>query len=474
VAQFELGKVLKTNFGAPIKIIKYLAGGGQGDVYEVEYEGEKKALKWYKKDAPDVSLLQFTLPNVCKLKMRIPELVLPEAFVTECDDGWGYLMELLSIGDKFYSLEDYLPHVTVIQKHKLPKVSFSSSAAKIDACISLVNVIRTLHNHGYTYVDLSGKNLYIDPCNGDIRLTDCDSVFTSGTEIRTVGTSGYAPPEVVDKHWWANEPMTGRIKRNGKYGIVCNPNSTRFSLAVILFQILCGYHPLEVPSFWTIPILTNDWFKKIYGLDAKFVFDDWDDNSGEFAFSRDLESRRVPDYVKDAFDDLKSRWSILPKELKDLFVIAFSQSSIKDPNRRPRETEWLKVLTNYRSACAMCICGSEVLVNKGANAVCDKCGQQIDVHQLIIGSNVPLPVARGSRIYQCQIRFCDAKEALYPFALVVSKPNDVNFVGLRNMTRCKWDVVTPKGDLQIVESMEVVPFAKGTIIKCFGTNIELS
>ena len=48
MAQFEPGKVLKTNFGAPIKIVKYLAGGGQGDVYVVEYAGKKKALKWYR------------------------------------------------------------------------------------------------------------------------------------------------------------------------------------------------------------------------------------------------------------------------------------------------------------------------------------------------------------------------------------------------------------------------------------------
>ena len=42
MAQFQPGKVIKTDFGAPIKIIKYLAGGGQGDVYVVEYGGKKK------------------------------------------------------------------------------------------------------------------------------------------------------------------------------------------------------------------------------------------------------------------------------------------------------------------------------------------------------------------------------------------------------------------------------------------------
>ena len=46
--KFEPGKVLRTNFGSPITIDSYIAGGGQGDVYKVTYDGKKKALKWYK------------------------------------------------------------------------------------------------------------------------------------------------------------------------------------------------------------------------------------------------------------------------------------------------------------------------------------------------------------------------------------------------------------------------------------------
>ena len=53
MALFEPGKVIKTDFGAPITIKKYLASGGQGDVYIVEYGGKKKALKWYKNAGND-------------------------------------------------------------------------------------------------------------------------------------------------------------------------------------------------------------------------------------------------------------------------------------------------------------------------------------------------------------------------------------------------------------------------------------
>ena len=61
MALFDPGKVIKTDFGAPIKIVKYLASGGQGDVYIVEYGGKKKALKWYKPQALRSFLLKFFL-----------------------------------------------------------------------------------------------------------------------------------------------------------------------------------------------------------------------------------------------------------------------------------------------------------------------------------------------------------------------------------------------------------------------------
>ena len=47
MAIFEAGDIVKSDIGMPIKIVKFLAAGGQGEVYVVEYAGKKKALKWY-------------------------------------------------------------------------------------------------------------------------------------------------------------------------------------------------------------------------------------------------------------------------------------------------------------------------------------------------------------------------------------------------------------------------------------------
>ena len=47
----ESGQILKTVSGVRIKVESFIAEGGQGEVYRVDYNGEKKALKWYKPEA---------------------------------------------------------------------------------------------------------------------------------------------------------------------------------------------------------------------------------------------------------------------------------------------------------------------------------------------------------------------------------------------------------------------------------------
>ena len=66
MALFDPGKVIKTDFGAPIKIVKYLASGGQGDVYIAEYGGKQKALKWYKKH-PGAAFKKNLADNICRI-----------------------------------------------------------------------------------------------------------------------------------------------------------------------------------------------------------------------------------------------------------------------------------------------------------------------------------------------------------------------------------------------------------------------
>lgn len=46
--QLEPGTQIATKSGTKLSIIRFLGEGGQGSVYEVDYGGMRKALKWYK------------------------------------------------------------------------------------------------------------------------------------------------------------------------------------------------------------------------------------------------------------------------------------------------------------------------------------------------------------------------------------------------------------------------------------------
>ena len=45
----ESGYRITTLFKETVIVKEFIAEGGQGSVYKVEYRGEEKALKWYKK-----------------------------------------------------------------------------------------------------------------------------------------------------------------------------------------------------------------------------------------------------------------------------------------------------------------------------------------------------------------------------------------------------------------------------------------
>lgn len=46
--ELSIGSTIKTKFGKTATVKSYIAEGGQGFVYVVDYDGHDMALKWYK------------------------------------------------------------------------------------------------------------------------------------------------------------------------------------------------------------------------------------------------------------------------------------------------------------------------------------------------------------------------------------------------------------------------------------------
>lgn len=430
MAHFEKGTIIKTDFGAPITIIEHLAGGGQGEVYLVEFQGERKALKWYKKTA-----LHNPKAFYQNLKANVERGSIHRSFlwplaVTEVVDGtFGYIMDLRPEG--YYDLSKIF---------NTRKCNFSSFRAATDACIAITNAFRLLHNEGYSYQDLNDGNFFVNPENGKVLICDNDNVAPNGTNTGVLGTPRYMAPEIVA----------------GCGKVLPNTQTDRYSLATILFMILFMNHPLEGIRYFERPCITDDFAQKLYGSMPLFIFDP------------DDSSNRACD------KNSPKRWKLMPDYIKNLFLEAFSQSALKNPSRRLREYDWLKVLTRFRSEIVSCPCGNDVFVKGDPAATqCEDCRKPLPIRYSIKLPEYTMAAAEGSRVYRCQLGICNPDEALNPVALVVAKPDDPTVLGLKNMTGKTLTAQTPSGRIRQVMPKEVVPFKAGIRIDVFDKQISL-
>lgn len=415
----EAGFQVKTNLGWTVRVEKLLGEGGQGAVYLVDYNGQKKALKWYKPASLGEKPEKFyaSIKNNVMRGSPSKEFLWPED-ITEWHDGtFGYIMDLRPQG--YHDVTDFmLP---------LPRgVRFRSFRATADAAMHIVSAFRILHNSGYSYQDLNDGNFFINPDTGDVLICDNDNVAQDGFETGILGKPRYMAPEIVTR-----KKMPDSL-------------SDRFSMSVILFIIFCMGHPLEGKRY-LVPGLPPELQEKLYGTDPLFMFDP-DDNGN------------APHPV--VHKSVIKVWNCLPKYMQEIFTNAFCQNSLNKPVARPKEKDWLDVLTRFRSEIVKCGCGNEIFVEQGRPCKCDGCGHMARIPFRLELSRYSIPAVRDTRIYRCQLGVCNETEALNGVAQVVEKA-DTGAQGIRNVTQKRWDAVTLKGTARKVAPGEVIPLKDG-------------
>lgn len=431
MSQFNPGKVLKVlpkkgeKVGSSVKIIKHLGGGGQGDVYLVDHNGEKKALKWYKNLGTDPAAFYNNLVRNAEREAPDKAFLWPEAIMENYEGFFGYLMPLRPEG--YYDLTDYM----------LSQVSFDSFTVAVEACIRIVSAFRILHIEGYSYQDLNDGNFFINPKTGDVLICDPDNIAPDKTNTGIIGKLRYMAPEIVCK-----KAMPSR-------------KTDYFSMAIILFIVLCMNHPLEGKRS-LVPCLTNEIAEKLYGSDALFICDPHDNSNAP---------------VKNIHNNVIERWGFLPEYVKDAFIKALSQDAIKDPNRRLRELDWLKVLTRFRSDIVRCSCGSDVFIKNATTTRCDVCGKPMVIDHALELPDYPLTAKNGTHIYRCQLGICNADVALKPVALVVAKKDNPAALGVKNMSDQIWLATTTLGTTRQVPPGEIIPFKSGIAVEVYDSKI---
>ncbi|MFY8149706.1 MAG: protein kinase domain-containing protein [Prochlorococcaceae cyanobacterium] len=398
----------------PLRILRGLGGGSQGQVYEVEVNGERLALKWYLPAclAADPSLprrlaeaIRATAPNqdyLWPISLLHPTAA-AEALVRCRPAGFGTLMDLRPQG------------YVGVAEHVAGRISISLRNV-VRACFFLADAFHALHLRGLCHKDISLGNLFLEPGSGRILICDNDNVDVDGRDPGSVlGTPGFMAPEV----------LLGQARPGA--------DSDLFSLAVLLFRLLTRSDPLRGRRELAIRCLDEPARRRLYGEDPLFVFD-----------LRNPDNR--PDPVEHAAALLT--WPIWPPRLQELFQQTFGEG-LRQPGRRVLTGQWRTALARTLDGLRLCpACGQEVFAEPAAEAPqahCWNCGTSLEPPlrlELPHGTVLATPGNELRAHHLDPLREEDLRE---PLARVEAHPQDPAILGLRNLSGEPWSVELAQG-----------------------------
>lgn len=381
-----------------------LGAGGQGAVYAVECEGARLALKWYH-------------PHVVQadtgLRERLTRAVLrgppDNSFLWPIDlveirgrPSFGYLMPLRE--GHLRCMRDLIA--------RPPQRLELDLRTRLLVCLRIAESMLALHANGFCYQDINFGNFFLDPASGGVCIVDNDNVDVDGIPGGVYGTRKFMAPEVV------------------RHEALPSSRTDLFSMAVLFFYILAGWHPLEGRQEAEVKMMDAASELRLFGTAPRFIFDPDDASNGP-----------IPGY----HDGVVARWNTLDSTLQALFVRSFGPGLMKR-EARVLESEWTTALAQAMGAIQRCPgCGAEHVFDPQAPArACVVCRQPLpQPPHLLIGrqaivldgaARVPLYAIAGGRPDL-------AREA----ASLEHHPTDPAIVGLCNRTARVWRLRLPDG-----------------------------
>lgn len=466
-AQLAKGTILKgADSGKTIVVGEYIGGGGQGDVYKVTYDGQQKALKWYRnpalvpKNLYDILCSNARNGSPGNAFMWPIETTEYHEVTLQTKDGarnvetYGYVMDLIPSG--YYSFGEFL----------LTNKRFSSYRVAIDACLEISKVFRVLHSKGLCYQDLNAGNFFFKPATGDVVICDCDNVTKHGVSTGIIGTPGFMAPELVKDDWeyvHNKDDYRNEYRQTHRRRVQPDYKTDRFSMAVLIFEILtltnplCGKRALR-PQDYNLKV-------RLYGYNALFMFDP-DSN----------ENEPHPDVHGNAI----AVWNALPSYMKELFQRAFSQEALKNANARMNEGEWLKSLVRMRAdifTCPACGARGELFTDSASKTKCGACGRRVKPPLVFVFEDgVRIPAVPGTRVYRLLVGPTPIGKELEPVAGVVvtpSNPSNWKRWGIRNVSDQPFDASIRGGQSRTFAPGQVVPVGPDLVIRVYDKNIKV-
>ncbi|MCM1060054.1 MAG: hypothetical protein NC452_07145 [Eubacterium sp.] len=394
--------------GQSVKILNYIAEGGQGEVYKVAFNGSEYALKWYSKIVPTDAFYANLAHNI---KVGAPEeyFLWPQAITEKVKGRFGYIMRLRPSCYKEYG--EFL----------LGDARFKNWDLLFKAALNIVESYFVLHSMGYSYQDLNEGSFFINPDDGDVLICDNDNVAPFGENLGVKGMPKYMAPEVV-----LNKTRP-------------NTHTDRFSLAIILFRLFYIDHPLEGRYTIQFP-LTDAIGAQLFGERPVFIYD---------------PNNEVNRPDPEAHPNVITRWSMFPPDLAAAFTKAFTKG-LKDINSRITEQQWREVLIKARGMLVR-LNGKEQFVNAYKQETVPQGCRLLRTEEQVIA------LAPDSVLYNCQV---DRISTDYktPAGLVRASTSDKTIYGLGNLTDKEWICTLPEKNPVKVKSKGFAPLIPGTTI----------
>jgi serine/threonine protein kinase len=429
--QFTKGKQIRTTDFWTLTIQQWLGGGGQGDVYRVDFSGRPMALKWYKPNAiRNPGKFRANIVENIKLKAPSDVFLWPEALTEEVDGSFGYIMRLRP--------NEYMD----FPKFLKAKAHFRDGQTAIRSALKMVNAFKLLHNRGCSYQDLNDGNFFINPNTGDVLIGDNDNVAPYGSTFGIAGKPGYVAPEIV-----LNE------KPPSVY-------TDRFSLAVILFLTLVAARPFE-GEMTIVPCLTEKLDRQFFCEDPVFIF-------------HPTDHRNPP--VRGIHGNAINFWPTLPKYIQDAFIKSFVDSlkdrgNYEDQNRTT-EAEWEKLLLRLRDETITCPqCGwKTVYPTDGSKANClnTKCPYVFPKLLVLEINRSKIVIYPSMKVYGNHLGKIDNFDVACGEVVVNNK--NPNLWGIKNLSNISWQEHAPDGNIKTVEKNGVAPVLSGISIS-FGNGV---
>lgn len=217
-----------------------LASGGEGQVFSMTNRKDKVCKIYHPKNRTQhrYDKLSYMIQNP-PLKGADPRLqksvIWPEDVLLDPSGNFvGYLMSKVSSGAELGYFTVFMRHPKV-KSSNWDKLCYHEGAEfflrRMIVCYNLCKAIALIHSKKeYQICDLKPSNILIDP-TGFVSVIDLDSIQINSSQERFLSalyTPEYSSPEFIQNR----DPNRS----------VCYD---RFSLAVILYQLLTGVHPFQ-------------------------------------------------------------------------------------------------------------------------------------------------------------------------------------------------------------------------------------